>query len=62
MFTVATATWMVYLSAFLAFYSSNSIIRCMITKSVGPDEVGKVLSFVGAIQVGTTFTNRMLFE
>ena len=50
--SLATATWMVYLGAIIAFLdtTSYSMIRCMISKNVKPDEVGKILSFVGAIQ------------
>ena len=49
---LATSTWMVYLSSFIACLESCSytIIRCMISKAVEPDEVGKILSFVGALQ------------
>ena len=49
---LATATWMVYLGALIAFLdtTSYSMIRCMISKNVKPDEVGKILSFVGALQ------------
>ena len=49
---LATSTWMVYLSSFIACLESCSytIIRCMISKAVEPDEVGKILSFVGAFQ------------
>ena len=48
----ASATWMVYLGAFIAFLDSTSysMIRCMISKHVKPDEVGKILAFVGAFQ------------
>ena len=48
----ASATWMVYLGAFIAFLdaTSYSMIRCMISKHVKPDEVGKILAFVGAFQ------------
>ena len=50
--SLATATWMVYMGAFIAFLdtTSYSMIRCMISKNVKPDEVGKILSFVGAVQ------------
>ena len=50
--SLATATWMVYLGAIIAFLdtTSYSMIRCMISKNVKPDEVGKILSFVGATQ------------
>ena len=49
---LATSTWMVYLSSFIACLESCSytVIRCMISKAVEPDEVGKILSFVGAFQ------------
>ena len=48
----ASSTWMVYLGAFIAFLDSTSysMIRCMISKHVKPDEVGKILAFVGAFQ------------
>ena len=48
----ATSTWMVYLASFIAFLeaTSYSMVRCMISKHVRPDEVGKILAFVGAIQ------------
>ncbi len=51
-FIFATAVWTVYLGACFAFLdgTSHSIIRCLISKHVRPDEVGKILSFVGAIQ------------
>ena len=51
-FSLATATWMVYLGAFIAFLDTTAyaMIRCMISKNVKPDEVGKILSFVGALQ------------
>ena len=50
--STATATWMVYLAVFIAFldFTSMSMIRCMISKNVRPDEVGKILSFAGAVQ------------
>lgn len=43
---------MVYLGACIAFLdaTSFSMIRCMISKHVDPDEIGKILSFVGAFQ------------
>ncbi len=45
-------TWMIYLGIAVAFldYSSYAMIRCMITKLVEPDEIGKILSFVAAVQ------------
>ena len=48
----ASKTWIVYLGAFIAFLDSTSysMIRCMISKHVKPDEVGKILAFVGAFQ------------
>ena len=48
----ASSTWMVYLASLIAFLeaTSYSMVRCMISKHVKPDEVGKVLAFVGAIQ------------
>ncbi len=46
------AEWMLYLGACIAFLDATSftMIRCMITKHVRPDEVGKLLSVVGAVQ------------
>ena len=46
------AEWMLYLGACIAFLdaTSFSMIRCMISKYVRPDEIGKILSVVGAIQ------------
>ena len=60
---VATHTWMVYLSAFIACLESCSytIIRCMISKAVEPDEVGKVLSFVGALQAFIPIVSAPIF-
>merc|ERR1719270_1672405 len=48
----AKSSWLVYLAAFIAFLDSTSysMIRCMISKHVKPDEVGKILAFVGAFQ------------
>ena len=48
----AKSSWMVYLASFIAFLeaTSYSMVRCMISKHVKPDEVGKILAFVGAIQ------------
>lgn len=48
----ATSTWMIYLASFIAFLeaTSYSMVRCMISKHVKPDEVGKILAFVGAVQ------------
>ena len=48
----ARSSWMVYLASFIAFLeaTSYSMVRCMISKHVKPDEVGKILAFVGAIQ------------
>ena len=50
--SLATASWMVYLGAVIAFFdtTSYSMLRCMISKNVKPDEVGKILSFAGALQ------------
>jgi hypothetical protein len=50
--TVATAEWNLYVGACIAFLdaTSYSMIRCMISKHVEPDEVGKILAFVGAFQ------------
>ena len=46
------AEWMLYLGAIIACLDATSftMIRCMITKHVDPDEVGKLLSVVGAFQ------------
>ena len=43
---------MLYVGACIAFLDATSftMIRCMITKHVKPDEVGKLLSVVGAFQ------------
>ena len=48
---IAKKSWMPYMGAFIAFLdtTSYSIIRCMISKNVRPDEVGKIFSFVGAL-------------
>ncbi len=45
--------WMLYVGACIAFLDATSftMIRCMITKHVRPDEVGRLLSVVGAVQV-----------
>ena len=61
--SLATATWMVYLGAFIAFLdtTSYSMIRCMISKNVKPDEVGKILSFVGAVQAFIPIISSPLF-
>ena len=60
---MATATWMVYLAVFIAFldFTSYSMIRCMISKNVRPDEVGKILSFVGAVQAFIPIISSPLF-
>ena len=49
--SMATATWMVYLAGFIAFLDKTSYttINSMLSKNVGPDEVGKIFSFVGAL-------------
>ena len=61
--SLATATWMVYLAVFIAFldFTSYSMIRCMISKNVRPDEVGKILSFVGAVQAFIPIISSPLF-
>ncbi len=50
--SLATAMWMAYLGAFVSFLESTawSMSRCMISKCVRPDEVGKVLSVKGVCQ------------
>ena len=50
--SLASASWMVYLGSFIAFLdtTSYSMIRCMISKNVEPDELGKILSIIGAFQ------------
>ena len=60
---LATTTWMVYLAAFVAFLETTSytMIRCMISKNVEPDEVGKVLSFVGAFQAFVPIISAPIF-
>ena len=51
LFSVATATWMAYLGASMAILDSTcQLIRCIISKNVEPDEVGKIFSFVSAFQ------------
>ena len=59
----ATAEWMVYLGACIAFLdaTSYSMIRCMISKNVHPDEVGKILSFVGAFQAFIPIVSSPIF-
>ena len=54
---------MVYLGAFIAFLdtTSYSMIRCMISKNVKPDGVGKILSFVGAVQAFIPIISSPLF-
>ena len=48
----ATREWMLYMGACIAFLeeTSFSMLRCMVSKYVEPDEVGKILSIMGAIQ------------
>ena len=51
LFSIATVTWVVYLGALMAILDSTcQMIRCMISKTVNPNEVGKIFSIVGALQ------------
>ena len=49
---LATAEWMVYLGACFAFLESTawSMLRCMVSKCVRPDEVGALLCFMAICQ------------
>ena len=59
----AKSSWLVYLASFIAFLeaTSYSMIRCMISKHVKPDEVGKILAFVGAIQAFIPIVSKPAF-
>ncbi|TRY71632.1 hypothetical protein TCAL_14873 [Tigriopus californicus] len=48
----ASSEWMLYLGACIAFLDATSftMLRCMISKYVEPDEFGTILSIIGAIQ------------
>ena len=61
--SLASDSWMVYLGAFVAFLDTTaySMIRCLISKNVEPDEVGKILSFVGAFQAFIPIISAPLF-
>ena len=51
LFSIATTSWMVYLGALMTILDSTcQLIRCIISKNVKPDEVGKIFSFVSAFQ------------
>ena len=56
MIAMAKAVWVLYLSAVIACLdvTSATMLRCMISKHVAPDEVGKLFSFAGALQVRDT--------
>ena len=60
---IAKKSWMPYMGAFIAFLdtTSYSILRCMISKNVRPDEVGKILSLMGAVQAFIPIISSPLF-
>ena len=57
------AEWMLYLAACVGFldYTSYSMLRCMISKYVEPDELGKILSVVGALQAFIPIVSSPIF-
>lgn len=57
------AEWMLYLGACIAFldYTSYSMIRCLISKYCEPDELGKILSVVGAVQAFIPIVSSPIF-
>ncbi len=61
---LAYAEWMIYLGMFIAFLDATSyaMIRCMISKNVRPDEVGKLLSVVGAMQAFIPMISSPIFS
>lgn len=48
----AVSEWMLYVGACIAFLdsSSSTMYRCIVTKLVDPDELGTILSVIGAVQ------------